>query len=353
MPTNGHFEAPHDPTHPVDLPISMRAIVQRTYGDADTLELSRVAVPSVPASTVLVEVRAAGVDRGVAHLMTGLPYLIRVAGFGLTRPKQQVPGLDVAGTVVAVGEGVTRFAVGDEVFGIARGAFAEYALADEGKLATKPSAASYEQAGVAAISGITALQALTDVAKARSGQRVLVLGASGGVGSFAVQIAKAIGCEVTGACRSSKVDFVRALGADHVIDYTAADPVDLDDGAQHYDIIVDIGGRRGIRALRDALTPTGTLVIVGGEHGNRLTGGVGRQLRAMLLSPFVGQRLTTFISKERATDIERLAELIENGSVVPAVGATFPLPAVPDAIRRLEAGDALGKTAIVVPDSTA
>lgn len=323
----------------------MRAIVQRAYGSADQLELAIVDRPSIAADEVLIEVHAAGVDRGVWHLMTGTPYLIRIAGFGLTKPKQPIQGLDVAGRVVSVGADVTRFSPGDEVFGIASGSFAEYATANHDKLALKPNSASYEQAAASAISGITALQALTDVGKLDAGQHVLVIGASGGVGSFAVQLAKALGAEVTGVASTAKLDLVRALGADHTIDYSRDDATD---GNRHYDLIIDIGGRTPVRHLRRALTERGTLVIVGGEDGGRWTGGVGRQLRAMLLSPFTKQRLTTFISNEARSSIERLAEFIRSGAVVAAVGQRFALEDTADAIRQVATGTARGKSVIVV-----
>ncbi len=339
-------------THPTDSTTStddelatMRAIVQRSYGSTDQLALERVDRPAIAVDEVLIEVRAAGVDRGVWHLMTGTPYLIRIAGFGLTKPKQPIQGLDVAGRVVAVGSDVTRFSPGDEVFGIASGSFAEYAAAKADKLALKPGTATFEQAAASAISGITALQALTDVGKLQAGQHVLVIGASGGVGSFAVQLAKALGAQVTGVASTAKLDLVRALGADHVIDYTQEDPTD---GSRQYDLIIDIGGRTPVRRLRRALTVRGTLVIVGGEDGGRWTGGVGRQLRAVLLSPFTKQRLTTFISKEARSSIERLAEFIQTGEVVAAVNQRFTLEHTADAIRQMETGTTRGKSVIVV-----
>lgn len=327
------------------LPTSMRAIVQHAYGAADDLALETVDLPTIATDEVLIEVHAAGVDRGVWHLMTGNPYLIRIAGFGLSKPKQPIQGLDVAGRVVAVGAEVARFSPGDEVFGIANGSFAEYAAAKQDKLVVKPAAATFEQAAAATISGITALQALTDVGKLESGQRVLVLGASGGVGSFAVQLAKGLGAEVTGVASSAKVDLVRSLGADHVIDYTCDDATD---GSQRYDLIVDTGGRTHVRHLRRALTERGTLVIVGGEDGNNWTGGIGRQVRAILLTPFIKQRLTTFISTEDHAVIERLAEFIRSGDVVPAIGRQFALEEAAEAIGQLETGATRGKSVIVV-----
>lgn len=341
---------------PIDSPRSiaekrspMQAIVQDRYGSADVLQLEMIERPTISDAEVLIEVHAAGVDRGTEHLMTGLPYLIRVAGYGVTKPKNRVPGLDVAGVVVEVGSAVTRFAPGDEVFGISNGSFAPYATAAEDKLALKPTNLSMEQAAVAAVSGITALQALTDVGRCRPGQRVLILGASGGVGTYAVQLAKVLGTEVTGVASTAKLDLVRSLGADHVIDYTRTDFADGDD---RYDLVIDIGGRSSVARLRRAMSRHGTLVIVGGEHGNRFTGGVGRQLRAMALSPFVGQRLTTFISTEAHTFIERLADHLASGQVVPVIGQRFGLQDLPNAMRQLEAGHATGKTAIMVhPDA--
>jgi NADPH:quinone reductase-like Zn-dependent oxidoreductase len=290
-------------------------------------------------------VRAAGLDRGTWHLMTGQPYLMRLMGFGLRRPKNRVSGLDVAGTVVAVGAEVTRFRAGDEVFGIARGSFAEYAAAREDKLAHKPANLSFEQAAVVPISGSTALQALRDAGRVEAGQKVLVIGASGGVGTYAVQLAKAFGARVTGVCSTAKVDLVRSIGADDVIDYTRQD---FADGSQHYDLILDIGGNSRLSRLRRALTPTGTLVIVGGEEGGKLTGGFGRSLRAPMRSLFVRQRLTMLVSKEHHTYLEALRPLIEAGQVTPAVDKTYPLAEVAAAMRRLEAGHARGKIAITI-----
>ncbi len=275
---------------------------------------------------------------------------MRLAGFGLTKPKRNIPGSDVAGRVVAVGLDVTRFVPGDHVFGISKGSLAEFAVANEDNLAIKPATVSFEHAAASAVSGVTALQALVDVGGAEAGQRVLIIGASGGVGSFAVQLAKAHGTDVTAVAGTRNIDFVRSLGADHVVDYTTGDFTEID---EPFDLIVDIGGRNSIRRLRSVLTSTGTLVIVGGEGGNRITGGVGRQLRAMILSRFLKQRLTTFISGAHHSLIERLAADIESGAVTPSVRATFPLADAPQAIDRLDAGKASGKTVIVVRDNGA
>lgn len=328
-----------------DAPTTMRAIVQDAYGSADVLRLGRVSRPRVAADEVLVQVRAAGLDRGTWHLMAGRPYLMRVLGFGLRAPKNPVPGLDVAGTVAAVGSAVTRFSIGDEVFGISRGSFAEYAAVREDKLSLKPASLTFEQAAAVPISAGTALQALTDAGKVRRGHRVLILGASGGVGSYAVQLAKAFDAEVTGVCSTAKLDLVKSLGADHVVDYTRRDFVD---GTSHYDLIIDIAGNTSLARLRSVLTPTGTLVIVGGEEGGRWTGGFGRSLRAPLLSLFVSQRMTMLVSKERAIDQERLATLIETGKVIPRIDRTYSLDRVPDAMRHLESGDVRGKVVIAI-----
>ena len=323
----------------------MRALTQRAYGSADVLEVARIERPSIAGDEVLVEVEAAGLDRGVWHLMTGKPYLMRIMGFGFARPKNPVPGMDVAGRVVAVGDDVTRFAVGDEVFGIGTGTYAEFAAAKESKLAHKPASVTFEQAAASAISGITALQALTTHGRLEPGQHVLVIGASGGVGSFTVQLAKTLGATVTGVASAGKLDTVRTLGADHVIDYTTQA---IDDGGRRYDLIVDIGGRNTLSRLRRALSPTGTLVIVGGEDGDRLTGGIGRQLRAALLSPLVKQRLTFFMSSESLESIEELAEHLATGTVTAAVGQQFTLEEVPRAIDAMEAGTLTAKAVITV-----
>jgi NADPH:quinone reductase-like Zn-dependent oxidoreductase len=323
----------------------MQAIVQGRYGTVpdDVLRLEQTTRPRIAASEVLVQVRAAGVDRGTWHLMAGQPYLMRILGFGFRGPKTSVPGLDVAGTVVAVGPEVTRFAVGDEVFGIARGSFAQYAAAREDKLVRKPARLSFEQAAVVAVSGLTALQGLRDAGRIQAGQQVLVIGASGGVGTYAVQLAKVFGATVTGVCHSAKTGLVRSIGADHVIDYTRED---FADGRRRYDLILDIGGGSRLSRLRRALAPKGTLVIAGGE-GAKWTG-MGRQLRALALSPLTRQRLTTFVSRHRQADLETLRQLTESGQVTPVVGGTYPLAAAPQAIRDLHVGRARGKLAITI-----
>ena len=322
----------------------MKAIVQDTYGSADVLELRDIDIPVVGDADVLVRVHAAGVEIGVWHVMAGKPYLLRIMGFGLRRPKVPVRGRDVAGVVEAVGKNVTRFQPGDEVFGTAEGSFAEYAIAPEARIAIKPANLTFEQAAAVPIAGGTALQALRK-GNVQSGQKVLIVGASGGVGSFAVQIAKASGASVTGVASTAKVDFVRSLGADDVIDYTHQD---FADGTRHWDLILDTGGRRSLSDLRRALTPKGTLVIVGGEGGGNWLGGFDRNLRSGLVSMFVPQRLTMLASKERGEDFEALRQLIEAGKVTPVIDSTFPLIAAPEAVRHLEEGHARGKIVITV-----
>jgi NADPH:quinone reductase-like Zn-dependent oxidoreductase len=323
----------------------MKAIVRDEYGSPDVLELRDIDKPEIGDDEVLVRVHAAGVDRGVWHVMTGLPYPIRLAGYGLRVPKNPVIGSDVAGVVEVLGKNVSRFQSGDEVFGIGKGSYAEYVCAREDKLAHKPANLTSEQAAVVAISGLTALQGLRDHGRLEPEQKVLVIGASGGVGTFAVQLAKAFGAHVTGVCSTTKVDMVRSIGADHVIDYTRED---FAEGDQRYDLILDIGGNSSLSRLRRALAPKGVLVITGGEGGGRWLGGTDRQLRALMLSPFVDQKLGTFVSKENHEDMIVLKELIEAGKVTPVINRTYPLSEVPEAIRYLEEGHAQGKVVITV-----
>jgi NADPH:quinone reductase-like Zn-dependent oxidoreductase len=322
----------------------MKAITQDRYGSADVLRLRDVEQPTPGDHEVVVKVQAAGIARGVLHVMTGEPYLMRLVGFGLLKPKNSVPGQDVAGIVTAIGDGVTRFDVGDEVFGIARGSFAEYAVAREDKLSHKPPNLSFEQAAAMPISGLTALGAL-DAAGVTSGTTVLVVGASGGVGTYAVQLAVALGATVTGVASGSKADLVTALGARHVIDYTRDD---FADGSHTYDVVVDTGGMTPLSRLRKALQPKGALVIVGGESGSTWSPGMGRQLKAAAMSPFVSQRLTSILNKEHYTGLDRLAELAANGAVVPSIERPYTLAEVPDAVRRLEAGNVRGQLVITL-----
>jgi NADPH:quinone reductase-like Zn-dependent oxidoreductase len=302
---------------------TMRAVVQDRYGSSEVLRPARVARPVIADNQVLLHVSAAGLDRGTEHLMTGKPYVARLF-VGLRKPKNPIPGRDAAGTVTAVGSSVTRFAVGDEVYGVAPGSFA--------------------QAAAIPVSAGTALQALVDAGRVQAGQSVLVVGASGGVGSYAVQLAKAFGAEVTGVSSTAKVGLVTSLGADHVIDYTRED---FADGTRRYDLILDIGGSTPVRRLRRALRPRGTLVFVGGENSGNLTG-LRRQLRGALISPFLRQRLVLLVAKERAADLERLTGLIEDGKVIPSVDRSYPLDEAPDAMRLLEKGQVRGKVVITV-----
>lgn len=322
---------------------TMKAVVQDRYGNSEVLRLAQVARPLIADHEVLVHVSAAGLDRGTQHLMTGKPYAMRL-GLGLRKPKHPVAGRDVAGTVVAVGSMVTRFAIGDEVYGVASGSFAEYAAAREGKLAGKPANLSFAHAAAVPISAGTALQALVDAGNVQAGQSVLVVGASGGVGTYAIQLAKAYGADVTGVCSTAKIDLVASLGADRVIDYTRED---FADGVRRYDLILDIGGSTSIRRLRGALAPRGTLVFVGGENAGNLTG-MGRQLRGALMSPLLPQDLKLLVAKERADDYVRLTELIEAGQLTPSIDRSYPLDEAPHAMRLLEDGQVRGKVVITV-----
>jgi NADPH:quinone reductase-like Zn-dependent oxidoreductase len=277
--------------------------------------------------------------------MTGLPYLARAVGFGLRAPRRKVPGWAVAGTVEAVGKEVTGLTPGDEVFGSCHGSFAEYASARADQVAPKPASLTFEQAAALPNSATTALRAVRDEAKLLPGQHVLVLGASGGVGTFAVQLAKAFGAEVTGACRTAKTDLVREIGADHILDYTREDPTA---GQRRYDVIIDIGGNRPLAYLRRALAPRGTLVITGGEDGGRWFGGMGRNIQAQLLSPFVRQRLTAPIVQQRQADLMTLRDLAGAGAVTPAIDRSYPLSQAPAAVRYLMDGHARGKVVISI-----
>jgi NADPH:quinone reductase-like Zn-dependent oxidoreductase len=324
----------------------MRAIVQDRYGSPDVLELRELDDPVPADGEVLVRVRAAGVGPDVWHLMTGLPYMVRAMGYGLRKPKSSVRGGDVAGRVESIGGGVTLFQPGDEVFGIADGSFAELACARADKLAPKPANLSFEEAAAVPISGLTALQGLRDQGRIQPGQRVLIIGAGGGVGTFAVQLAKAFGAHVTGVCSTAKVELVRSIGADDVVDYSRDD---VTDGTRRYDLILDTGGNRSLSRLRRALTPEGTLVIVGGEGGGRWTGGFGRQIvRAPALSLFVGQKLRALISAERRDDLLYLKEAVEAGRVTPVVDRTYPLRDAAEAVRYVAEGHARGKVVLTV-----
>jgi NADPH:quinone reductase-like Zn-dependent oxidoreductase len=321
----------------------MKAIVQDHYGGAEALRFDDIARPGVGDDDVLVQVVAAGVDRGALHFMTGRPYLMRL-GTGLRTPKVTVPGVSFAGRVETVGSQVVRFAVGDEVYGAARGTYAEYVAAPLRKVAAKPPQLSFEEAAVLPYAAFAALQAVRDHGRVRSGERVLVVGASGAVGSIAVQVAKADGAEVTGVSGPRDQQLAASIGADHVLDYTRED---FADGKQTYDVIIDVFGRTPIARLRRALTPRGRLVITGGE-GDRWIGGTQRQLGATLLSPFVGQSLRAFVAKEKTETLEAVNDLVAQGKVRPVLGRTYPLMEAANAVTALEAGSTSGRIALTV-----
>jgi NADPH:quinone reductase-like Zn-dependent oxidoreductase len=324
----------------------MKAIVQDRYGSADVLEVrDDVEKPQPADDELLIRVHAAGVDPGVWHLMTGLPYLVRVMGFGLRKPKIRIRGMDVAGTVEAAGRNVTQLKEGDLVYGTCDGSFAEYACAKAERIAPIPANLTFEQAAAVPVSGMTALNGLRDAGKLQPEQKVLIIGAAGGVGTYAVQLAKAFGAEVTGVCSTSKVELVRAIGADEVIDYTRED---VTDGTRQFDLILDTAGRRPLSRLRRALTPQGTLVIVGGEGGDRWLGGFQRQIFAPVRSLLMEQKLVGLVSKERQQDLLTLKDLIEAGKLTPVIDRTYPLSEAPQAIRYLEQGHARGKVVLTV-----
>lgn len=336
------------PTSTLTSATTMRAVVQRGYGDAEVLVHEHLAVPCPGRGEVLLRVDAAALDRGTVHFMTGLPKLLRLF-LGWSRPRGTfVPGRDVAGTVVAVAEGVTRFGVGDRVFGCAQGSLAEFAIAAETKLAHQPSGASSAQAAVLAISGLTAIQAL-DAARVRQGDRVLVIGASGGVGAYAVQLAAARGATVTGVCSAAKAEAVRAWGADRVIDYAATDPTA---GDERYDVVIDIAGGAALHRLRRIITPRGALVFVGNETGGEWTGGYGRPMRWALRMLVARQRFVMLTARETAVaDLERLAQFVTDRTLVPPLHAVHPFDEVPEAMRELTSGRVVGKVAISVSDA--
>jgi NADPH:quinone reductase-like Zn-dependent oxidoreductase len=321
----------------------MQAIIHSRYGPPAALELKDVDTPVITDDAVLVRVHAAAVGKGDWLTVQGLPYVARLR-YGLHKPKHPVPGFDVAGRIEAVGSNVTQLQPGDEVFGWCEGSFAEYAPVPQGQLARKPANLTFEQAAAVPISGFAALQALRDTGGVQPGQQVVIIGASGGVGSFAVQLAKAFGAEVTGVCSTKSVEMVRSIGADQVIDYTQQD---FTRTGQRYDLILEMAGNRSLADLRRALTPKGTLVLVGGSGGRWLMG-TDRTLRAVLVSPFVGQRLRSFLSKPREQDLVVLQELLEAGKLTPVIDRTFPLSETAEAIRYVGEKSTQGKTVITV-----
>ena len=322
----------------------MQAVLHEAFGaPTEALRLAETDAPPVDDHEVLVGVRATSVARGDWLMTKGLPYIARPS-YGLRNPKHRIAGLDVAGVVRAVGPEVSRFRVGDEVFGSGHGTLAEYAAIPEAQLTRTPAGITHEQAAAIPTSGAAALRAVRDKAAIGQGDSVLVIGASGGVGSFAVQIAKAHGADVTGVASTRNLDFVRALGADHVIDYTTEG---IGEGGRRYRAIIDIAGNRSLSELRRALDPDGTLVIVGGSGGN-ITMGFGRAVRATAVSPFIGQTLSALISEPNLDDLETLARMVEAGSLAPAVGATYPLADAPRAVADVGGGGGRGKTVVAV-----
>lgn len=324
----------------------MKGIAQHTYGSAsEVLALEDIDMPVVSDDEVLLRVAAAGIGPDVWHQMTGRPYFIRLMGTGLRRPKERVPGRDVAGTVVSVGKNVTQIRPGDEVFGVGRGVLAEYACARADELAPKPNNLTFEQAAAVPVSACAALHGLRDSGQLQPGQSVLILGASGGVGTYAVQLAKILGATVTGVCSTTKMELVRSLGADHVADYTRED---VTSGDRRFDLILDTAGRRSLTHLRRALTARGTLVIVGGEGGGPWLGGFDRMLRAAMLSPFTKQRLRVLISTEGREDLMYLKQLIEANKLRPVVTKAIPLNDASTALSDADEGHGVGKTVVCV-----
>ena len=325
----------------------MKAIVQDRYGSPDVLELRDVATPVPADNEVLVRIHAATVNAYDWHLMRGDPYVARLS-LGLGSPKAKIRGRDFAGRVEAVGKEVSGLRPGDEVYGEADGAFAEYVCAADAMVGPKPANLTFEEAATVPLAANTALMGLRDSARLQAGQRVLVNGASGGVGPFAVQIAKSFGAEVTGVCSTRNVDQTRELGADHVIDYTQED---FAQNGRRYDVILDLVGNRSLTEFRRSLTPEGTLLLSGGgnSEGGSLLGPVGLMLKGRALSPFVRQRIVPFIAAQSKENLATLRELAESGRLTPVIERTYPLEKAPEAIRHLEAEHARAKIVITVP----
>jgi NADPH:quinone reductase-like Zn-dependent oxidoreductase len=326
----------------------MKAIIYHQYGSPDVLELTEVEQPTPKDDEVLLKVHSASVNPADWHLLRGTPYIARLQ-LGLRKPKDRVLGCDVAGQVEAVGKNVTMLQPGDEVFGSpfmhGLGAFAECVCVSEDLLAPKPSTLSFEQAATVPLAASTALQGLRDHGRIMPGHKVLIIGASGGVGTFAVQIAKSFDAEVSGVCSTRNVEMVRSLGADHVIDYTQED---FTQSRQKYDLIFQLAGTHSPSACRRALTPNGTLLISSGESEGRWIGPVDRVIKALVLSPFVSQKMASFTAKANKEDLQLLKQFIEAGTITPVIDRTYPLSEVPEAIRYLEEGHARGKVVITV-----
>jgi NADPH:quinone reductase-like Zn-dependent oxidoreductase len=330
---------------PGDSPATFTAIVYREYGPPEVLKLETLSKPVPAENDVLVRVRAAAVNPLDWHYMRGEPYVMRLSS-GLRTPSVGRLGADFAGVVEAVGGNVSRFRPGDEVFGGRTGAFGEYVVvAEDRALVRKPPNVSFAQAAAVPVAGVTALQALRDKGRVRAGQKVLINGASGGVGTFAVQIAKSLGAEVTGVCSTRNIELVRSLGADHVIDYTRED---FTAGISRYDVILDNVGNHPLQRLRRALQPQGALVIVGGPSDEPWLGPLKTSLRALVLSPFVSQQLMTILADVNPKDLGVLSGMLESGQLVPVIARNYPLEEVPAAIAYVEQGHARGKVIITV-----
>ncbi len=348
--TDSHMSDSHMTDEVAVTGATVRAVTQHRYGGPETLTVGSAGIPDAGPGQVTIDVAAAAIDRGTAHLMTGRPWLIRLMGFGFRRPSQPVPGLDVAGVVRSVGPDVTRFQPGDQVFGIGSGTFADVAVADADKLAFVPDGVDLVDAAVSGVSGSTALQAIAIAGNPGPGTRVLVIGASGGVGSFATQLLAAAGAEVTGVASTTKLERVRAIGAAHVIDYRAGFEAQLAaEVTRHgqFDAIVDTGGRYPLRSLRRALTANGTLAIVGGENDGALVGGIQRQLRAAAWSPFISQRLAFFMAEESSLWMGRVGAALASDAIRPEIDRLIGLDGVADNLARLERGEITGKVAVV------
>jgi NADPH:quinone reductase-like Zn-dependent oxidoreductase len=322
----------------------MKAIVSRRYGPPDVLELRDVDTPVPNDDQLLVRIHAASVNPQDWHLVTGTPYIARPT-FGWRTPNEPIPGTDLAGEVVVVGAKVTGFQPGDHVFTMRNGAFAEYVCVRGDRVVRKPANVTFEDAAAVPVAALTALQGLRDKGQIESGQRVLVNGASGGVGTFAVQIAKSFGAEVTGVCSARNVDIIRSIGADHVIDYGRED---FTASGERYDLILDTVGTRSVADRKRILTPKGALVVIGGPKTNRWIGPIGSLVKILVAARFSSQRLTGMLAHNSIPDLEYLAGLLETGAVRPVIDRSYPLAEVPDALRYLGAGHAQGKVIIDV-----
>ena len=322
---------------------ALKAIIQARYGSPDVLKLEEIDKPAVKDDEVLVRVHAAAVNIGDWHLLRGVPYVMRMV-FGMRKPRREVPGIDIAGRVEAVGEGVRQLRRGDEVFGWCVGAFAEYARAPAANILPKPANLTFEQAAAVGDSAFTALDAVRDQGKVAPGHEVLINGASGGVGTFAVQIARSLGATVTGVCSTRNVDMVRSIGAEHVIDYTQED---FSQRGQRFEVMLDLVGNRSLSDCMRALTPSGTYVLVGVADLGRWFG-LARQIKALSLSPFVRRRLRVFIARHNREDLITLKELVEAGQVAPVIDQRYELREVPEALRHQGEGHARGKIVITV-----